>query len=356
MKLIKDFFKNKHHNEQSESQKNLSRFLKLTNKNIYFFLNSNLKSISKKGKISSRLAKEYFEFDKISKFLLSGKRIRSSFIFTSATLIFKNKKITKKQFSLLSQFACIIEIIHSASLIHDDVIDNSDFRRGKKTINSQLGSKHAILIGDFLISETFDYAGKVAEKFKIKEGKIFNIISKVISDLSFGEIMQSGNTGKITSKEKYIKIITMKTGSLFSAAANLVAIVTRLDTKNEVNIINAGKNFGILFQINDDVLDCNPKECAAIGKQPYTDISQGKSTIPLIYSKKLLSKKDWNTLKDIFDGKKAPFDDIQNKLLSKDVLNAISECKQKYQKEILESFKKIDVDDCSEIIEIIEKS
>ena len=188
----------------------------------------------------------------------TGKFIRS----TIGILLLKsmNLSITKDYLNYLSA----IELIHNASLLHDDVIDNEEIRRGEETVRSKYNSKTAILYGNLLTIEAINLANS------IKSCSILNIITSAIEDMCQGELMQQSQLGTIPSLEDYIKKTELKTASLFKA------VVTGINTLSgnifDKNILNFAKNYGIAFQIKNDldnILSDNSDKKNGIYTAPY---------------------------------------------------------------------------------------
>ena len=199
-----------------------------------------------------------------------GKRIRPLIVL----LITQALGYKKLNHILLS---VVIEFIHTATLLHDDVVDESSKRRGKITTNIQWGNKTAILVGDFLYSRAFQIMTK------IKNQKILNIIAKTTNIIAEGEVLQllSQNNENITELE-YLNIIYRKTAILFETAASTSAILTKCSQKIYENISKYGKHLGMAYQLVDDLLDYTSQE-EKFGKVLGNDLKEGKTTLPLIY-------------------------------------------------------------------------
>ncbi len=210
-------------------------------------------------------AKELFE--KLS----GGKRLR-------AKLILKIAKDAKDAPLL----AAIVELIHAASLLHDDVIDEADTRRGKPSVNATEGSKIAVMLGDILYSKAFS-------KLVFFDAKIAQIISSSVTALSIGEMMDVEMAKSFnTDKEKYMKMLYLKTATLIEAASQSAALLAKKDAKKYALY---GKNLGLSFQIVDDILDIIADE-KRLGKPAMNDFSEGKVTLPYIYLFEALDDKD----------------------------------------------------------------
>lgn len=201
---------------------------------------------------------------------LKGKRIRPIITFLCALSF---GKITKQTF----RSAIIVELLHTASLLHDDVIDQSSVRRGKKTLNARFDNHLAILVGDYLY-------GKALSLLQTQEDfNLMPIFGKIAMDLPQGEIREDEATNKKdTSIDFYLKVIYEKTASLIEASVLCGACSCEKDNETKINlqqIKELGKAIGMAFQIKDDILDYKDNT----GKEKGIDIKEGKITIPLIY-------------------------------------------------------------------------
>tara|TARA_B100000287_G_scaffold200263_1_gene189130 strand:+ start:383 stop:1396 length:1014 start_codon:yes stop_codon:yes gene_type:complete len=172
--------------------------------------------------------------------------------------------------------AACVELIHGATLMHDDVIDISEVRRGKKTTNSIWGNQSSILVGDYLLSRCFE--------MMVEDGnlEILKLLSSTSSKIVQGEILQLENKKSIDMlEETYLQIISLKTASLFSAATKVGAILAEKENKKKEALEFYGKNLGLTFQIADDTLDYN-SELKLFGKETGNDFYEGKITLPII--------------------------------------------------------------------------
>ena len=173
-------------------------------------------------------------------------------------------------------FAACVELIHSATLMHDDVIDNGEIRRGKKTLNKIWGNQSSILVGDYLLSRCFE--------MMVEDGnlEILKLLSSTSALISQGEILQLQHKGDVDIlEETYLKIISNKTAALFLAAAKIGSIITEKENKYKEALESYGKNLGLTFQIADDTLDYN-SDLKLCGKNVGNDFFEGKVTLPII--------------------------------------------------------------------------
>ncbi|WP_096019558.1 polyprenyl synthetase family protein [Campylobacter lanienae] len=209
----------------------------------------------------------------------SGKKLRSKLILKIAG---------ENQISL--KLCAVIELIHLASLLHDDVIDDSTIRRGKPSINALFGSKNAIMLGDILYSKGF-------YEIVSLNPQIAKIISKAVLDLSIGEMMDVDLGSKFSPNlDEYLKMIELKTAVLIEAAARSAAIIAKLD-ESAYSIY--GKNLGLAFQIVDDILDIVSDE-NKLGKPAFNDYKEGKTTLPYILLYNALNADDKEILKGLW--------------------------------------------------------
>ncbi len=209
----------------------------------------------------------------------SGKKLRSKLILKIAG---------ENQISL--KLCAVIELIHLASLLHDDVIDDSTIRRGKPSINALFGSKNAIMLGDILYSKGF-------YEIVSLNPQIAKIISKAVLDLSIGEMMDVDLGSKFSPNlDEYLKMIELKTAVLIEAAARSAAIIAKLD-ESAYSIY--GKNLGLAFQIVDDILDIVSDE-NKLGKPAFNDYKEGKTTLPYIFLYNALNADDKEILKGLW--------------------------------------------------------
>ncbi len=225
--------------------------------------------------------------DRIMHYIIKrkGKQMRPMFVFLTAKLFGKFEENTYRA-------ASMIELLHTATLVHDDVIDEADFRRGYFSINALWKNKIAVLVGDFLLSRGLLLA------VKHEEFELLKIMSTAVQDMSEGELLQIEKARKLDITEKvYFDIIRKKTATLIAACcasgANSVG-----EDKNTVETMRLfGEKAGIAFQIKDDLFDYT--QSTFIGKPTGIDIRERKMTLPLIYTLNNISKKEKNNIIDI---------------------------------------------------------
>jgi len=199
-----------------------------------------------------------------------GKRLRALLTLGSAKL--SGYVLGDRDINL----AACVELIHSATLLHDDVIDESSLRRGIKTTNSIWGNQSSILVGDYLLSRCFE--------IMVDDGdlEILKLLSSTSAKIAQGEVLQLQHKGEADLLEDtYINIISLKTAALFSAATKTGACLSKSNEKEKKALESYGKNLGLAFQIADDALDYYAKE-KLFGKEIGKDFFEGKTTLPLI--------------------------------------------------------------------------
>jgi len=231
-----------------------------------------------------------------------GKRIRPLLTLGSAKLC--GYKDGNRDVNL----AACVELIHNATLLHDDVIDNSDIRRGVKTANSVWGNQSSILVGDYLLSRCFE--------MMVEDGspEILKLLSSTSSRIAQGEVLQLEYKGEIDLlEETYFNIINMKTAALFGAATRVGACLGNKSKKEKDALESYGKNIGLAFQIADDALDYFSTK-KIFGKEIGKDFYEGKTTLPLIIIFQRANSEERNFLREIFKKKKRNEDDFSETL------------------------------------------
>jgi len=221
----------------------------------------------------ARLIKEidYDEVTRLFGMLSGGKRLR-------AKLILKIAHSSDKAPLL----AAIVELIHAASLLHDDVIDEASLRRGVPSVNATDGSKTAVMLGDILYSKAFT-------ELVLFDKDVAKIIASSVTSLSKGEMMDVKMANEFNSNEdKYLDMLYLKTATLIESAAEASAILVGKDAASHALY---GRNLGLSFQIIDDILDITADE-KTLGKPAMNDYVEGKCTLPYIYLYKLLNDED----------------------------------------------------------------
>jgi octaprenyl-diphosphate synthase len=208
-----------------------------------------------------------------------GKRLRPAVLLLAATAF-------GYRGSDHHQLAAVIEMIHTATLLHDDVVDESSQRRGRATANSTFGNAASVLVGDFLYSRAF--------QLMVATGRlrVLSILADATNEIAEGEVLQLMQVGNAdVDEDAYVGIIRRKTAKLFEAAARLGAVLGDAPTEQEDALARYGMHLGIAFQIQDDVLDYEG-DAGTLGKNLGDDLAEGKMTLPLIRALKVASAED----------------------------------------------------------------
>ena len=246
-----------------------------------------------------------------------GKRIRPLLTLASAKLCGYTKG--GRDINL----AACVEMIHGATLMHDDVIDLGNIRRGKKTLNSIWGNHSSVLIGDYLLSRCFE--------MMVEDGnlEVLKLLSSTSSKIAQGEVLQLQYKGETDMlEETYLKIITAKTAELFSAATKVGAILSNSETKEKEALEFYGKNLGLTFQIADDNLDYN-SNLKNFGKKIGKDFFEGKITLPVILLFQKVNSLEKDKLQNIFKQEIRSKEDLSFTL---DLINKYKIIKECYKK------------------------
>lgn len=223
--------------------------------------------------IIDELSSDVALINQIGKYIVSsgGKRLRPML------LLLASKALDYSGNQHLN-LAAVIEFIHTATLLHDDVVDMSDLRRGRQTVNTVWGNAASVLVGDFLLSRAFEMM------IRVNKMRVMDILSQTTTAIAEGEVLQLLNIhNSTTTEEKYLQVISRKTAILFSAASQLAAVLADAAEAVEKAFRRYGLHLGIAFQLIDDVLDykADPQET---GKNIGNDLAEGKPTLPLIYA------------------------------------------------------------------------
>ena len=245
--------------------------------------------------------------------------------------------------------AACIELIHAATLMHDDVIDNGEIRRGKKTLNFVWGNQSSILVGDYLLSRCFE--------MMVEDGnlEILRLLSSTSAQIAQGEILQLQHKGEIDMlEETYFKIILAKTGKLFAAATKVGAILGNKNNKIKDALEFYGKNLGLTFQIADDSLDYN-SELNLFGKKIGNDFYEGKITLPMIVLYQKANDAEKIKIKEFFTKKNRDEKNFKVILELIKKYNIISQCYKKAEHFIDLASNSLSIFDNSDEKRILEK-
>ena len=222
--------------------------------------------------INRRLQSEVALINQLGGYIIhsGGKRLRPLLVILAARALGYNGQhhIT---------LAAIIEFIHTATLLHDDVVDASALRRGQATANSVFGNEASVLTGDFLYSRAFEMMVDVGHM------RVMEILANTTNVIAEGEVLQLLNChDPDVTEDHYFKVIYGKTAKLFEAAARLGAVISGQDSDTEQALASYGRHLGTAFQLIDDVLDYS-SDSSTLGKNIGDDLAEGKPTLPLLY-------------------------------------------------------------------------
>jgi len=223
--------------------------------------------------IRARLASDVVLINQIAEHIVGGggKRLRPMLVLLAAQAC----GYRGRDHVLL---AAVVEFIHTATLLHDDVVDESDLRRGRKTANAVWGNAASVLVGDFLYSRSFQMMVEADDM------RIMRILADTTNRIAEGEVLQLLHIhNPDTDEEAYLRVIERKTAVLFSAATRLGAVLGKMPAAHEEALARFGLELGFAFQIADDVLDY-VSDAGTLGKNIGDDLAEGKATLPLIYA------------------------------------------------------------------------
>jgi octaprenyl-diphosphate synthase len=256
-----------------------------------------------------------------------GKRMRPMLTLAGAELV-------GYQGARHHKLAAAVEFIHTATLLHDDVVDGSGMRRGKRTANLIWGNPASVLVGDFLFSRAFEL---MVEDVSLKVLKILSSASSVIAE---GEVEQLTAQRRIdTDEEQYLAIIGAKTAALFAAACRVAPVVAEADEETELALEAYGKNLGIAFQLADDVIDY-ASDAEVMGKGVGDDFRDGKMTLPLILAYARGSEDDRSFWRAAVSGQRTGDDDLADAIAlmrSTEALADTIECARHYGRRAIDA-------------------
>ena len=225
------------------------------------------------GVIRNRLASDVVLINQISSYIIGagGKRLRPALVALSGNLAGAPP-------AHMHEMAAVIEFIHTATLLHDDVVDESDLRRGRETANAAFGNAASVLVGDFLYSRAFQMMVEVGSM------RVMGVMAEATNIISEGEVLQLMNVRDAdTDEESYLKVVRYKTAKLFEAACRIGAILGQTSPRDEEALAAYGTHVGTAFQLIDDVLDYSG-DISETGKNVGDDLAEGKPTLPLIFA------------------------------------------------------------------------
>ncbi|MBO7555721.1 MAG: polyprenyl synthetase family protein [Neisseriaceae bacterium] len=246
-----------------------------------------------------------------------GKRMRPLIAVLSGKVLGYTKPELYRQ-------AAMVEFIHTSTLLHDDVVDESDKRRGRDTANNLFGNAAAVLVGDFLYTRAFQLMVGADSM------KLMKIMADATNVIAAGEVMQLMNIGNVDlAEDAYLEVIKSKTAKLFEAAAQIGAVLANAPVEQETALKNYGMLLGTVFQIVDDILDY-VGDADTIGKNLGDDLAEGKATLPLIYLMRQGTPAAAAAVKDaLTNGRREKFAEIRDFVLNS---NALDYCRSVTEK------------------------
>lgn len=261
-----------------------------------------------------------------------GKRIRPLLTLASAKMF--EGDMTKAHF-----LAAAVEFIHTATLLHDDVVDESEQRRGQLTSNLVFGNQASVLVGDFLFARSFELMVKTDSIQALK------MLSNASATITEGEVKQLSTRREIdTSLQDYFEVINGKTAALFAAACSVGSIIADQDEKTQTAMYNYGQNLGMAFQIADDVLDYSANE-QKLGKSIGDDFREGKMTLPAILAVKAADKEERLFWADVIENPEEiepeDFPHAQNLMVRHGVYDQALKIAEEHSKRAMESISEI---------------
>ena len=223
--------------------------------------------------IQRRLQSDVVLVNQLSKYIIGsgGKRLRPMLALLTA-------RACGYQGTQHVDIASIVEFIHTATLLHDDVVDESDMRRGQETANNVWGNQAAVLVGDFLYSRSFEMM------VDVNDMRVMQILANTTNVIAEGEVLQLLNIHDAdTDEARYLEVIYSKTAKLFEASCQLGGLLSKLPKEQEKMLAQYGVHLGTAFQLVDDILDYSA-DSAEMGKNVGDDLAEGKPTLPLIHA------------------------------------------------------------------------
>jgi len=252
--------------------------------------------------ISTSLASDVALVSQVSEYIVmsGGKRLRPLIVLLAARALGYDGEQHIRA-------ATIVEFIHTATLLHDDVVDSSERRRGQDSANTVFGNQASVLVGDFLYSRSFQMMVDIGDM------RVMQILADATNTIAAGEVQQLMNVHEPdTTEEDYQQVIYRKTAKLFEAGAQIAAVLARRDQAVETAMIEFGRHLGTAFQLVDDALDYDAS-ADELGKNLGDDLAEGKPTLPLIYAMRAGTDAQRQVIRQaILDGGREQMSDIQD--------------------------------------------
>ncbi len=245
-----------------------------------------------------------------------GKRVRPALLILSNYAVGGNATNNN-----VIRLATVMEMLHTATLVHDDIIDNADIRRSRASVNARFGNQTAVLMGDWLYMSAFETT------VRERSLEIIDILTRLTRKMTEGELIQLTRIGRLDiSESEYFDILRRKTAFLFSACCEVGAILGGADKASQDALRDYGMHLGIAFQLSDDILDLTA-ESENLGKSAGSDLLEGKLTLPLIYVLEKIPSLKQKLEKVMFDGeyKAITRKDLKTLLNEQGILNTIKE-------------------------------
>jgi octaprenyl-diphosphate synthase len=243
--------------------------------------------------IRARLESDVALVSQVAEYIVAsgGKRLRPALVLLSCGAADYSAHGSDRHIVL----ATVVEFIHTATLLHDDVVDESALRRGRATANAAFGNAASVLVGDFLYSRAFQMMVDTDDM------RVMQVLAEATNTIAGGEVLQlMGSHDPQVDEARYLDVIRRKTAKLFEAAARLGAVLAKKDVLEE-SLATYGRHIGTAFQLVDDVLDYSGDE-AAIGKSLGDDLAEGKPTLPLIYTMRAGNSQQADTVRKAIEG------------------------------------------------------
>jgi octaprenyl-diphosphate synthase len=218
-----------------------------------------------------------------------GKRIRPALLLLSA-------KLMTYHGTGAVNLGAVVEIVHTATLVHDDIIDEAEIRRGRPSANTTWGNARCVLAGDWLYMQAFKLA------LQERNLRVLDVLIALTQQMVEGELLQMEKLGKAISREEHLELIYRKTACLFSTSMRLGAILGRATPQQEEALAEYGRNLGMAFQIVDDVLDLTATE-EVLGKPVASDLREGKATYAVIHALERCSEDERHTIQRVLDSR-----------------------------------------------------
>ena len=258
----------------------------LTSKDIFKLLESDLQKVEDALKRESSAA--FPLVNDINRYLHNsgGKRFRP-------VLLLLSSKLCGYEGNSAVILGMVVELLHVATLVHDDIIDNAEIRRGKSSVNARWGNQVTVLMGDWLYMTSFYLA------LKLRDFRVLDLLIEVTRRLVEGELIQWEQHGRLNiSVEEQLEICRRKTADLFSSCGRLGAILANVDEEKEQNLETYGRSVGMAFQLIDDLLDYTSDE-GTLGKPVLRDLEEGKTTLPIIYLMERADLKERHFIREV---------------------------------------------------------